>query len=266
MTILLLCTSRIKAALKGFILGAAIVWTSAPAADAPKRLALVIGNGQYQFLPKLNNPENDAQLLAASLRDLGFITTQLNNLSLSSLTEAIRTFANNIHAGDVGLFYYAGHAVQVNGQNYLLPVDVDIRSEEDLATRSFVADDLMSKLASIRNATNILVFDACRDNPYSIKRRSKKSDRQQTNSGLAPMDAPKGTLIAFSTAPGKSAMDGKGKHSIYSEQLAMQIRTPGLQIEEVFKRVRVAVTSKTADQQIPWETTSLIGNLTFVPL
>ena len=231
-----------------------------------RRIALVVGIGAYQHLSVLANPVSDARLMAKSLREVGFDTTLVTDTSRASLVTAARSFASQIGPSDVGVFFYAGHAVQVSGRNYLLPVEAVFPRQANLERVAFNAEELISSLASRRNAANIIILDACRDSPYpEISRSIAQHSDLVTTPGLAQMDAPKGTLIAFSTAPGKVALDGRGANSIYTAALADQIRVPGLPVEEIFKRVRAKVTRETDDRQIPWENTSLIGNLTFLP-
>lgn len=228
----------------------------AQGAGPERRVGLVIGNSAYRQSP-LQNPVNDAQAIAATLGSLGFIVTKLENASQGQMHDAIRQFGDSIKNGGVGLFYFAGHGVQVRGQNFLIPVDADIEREDEVAYKGIDANQVLAKMDSAKNRLNIVILDACRNNPFA---RSFRSSAQ----GLAVMDAPVGTLLAFATAPGSVAADGTGKHGVYTEYLLRNITEPGLKIEEVFKRTRFAVRQETSGRQIPWENTSLEGDFFFV--
>src|SRR6185295_11482083 len=158
----------------------------------------------------------------------------------------------------VGLFYYAGHGMQVRGANYLIPVNADIEREDEVQFQAVDANAVLSKMDSAKNALNIMILDACRNNPFA---RSYRSGAK----GLAQMDAPSGTLISFATAPGSVASDGTGKNGLYTEHFLKAMHSPGMPIEQVFKQVRIGVTRATKDQQIPWESSSLKGDFSFVP-
>ena len=231
---------------------------SQPAAPTvERRLALVIGNGAYDVSP-LRNPVNDARATASALRQSGFQVTERINLTQAQMREAIREFGDRLHAGGVGLFYYAGHGMQVKGRNYLIPVRTDIKREDEVADQAVSADAVLQKMESAKNRLNIVILDACRNNPFA---RSFRSNAQ----GLAQMDAPSGTLLAFATAPGSVAADGSGANGLYTQHLVASLKTPGLKIEDVFKRVRVAVKRDSNGLQVPWENTSLEGDFYFRP-
>jgi uncharacterized caspase-like protein len=216
------------------------------------RLALLVGNGAYKTSP-LINPVNDLRLMEAALKELGFQIIKGENSSRREMQRLIRDFGERLkQSGGVGLFYFAGHGLQVRGNNYLVPVDADIRTEDEVAFDSIDAQSVLEKMESARNRINLLILDACRDNPFA------KSSRSSTT-GLATMTAPSGTLVAYSTAPGSVASDGVGKNGLYTEQLARVLRQPGLPVEEVFKQVRSAVRRATNNQQTPWENTALEG-------
>jgi uncharacterized caspase-like protein len=221
-----------------------------------RRTALVIGNSAYQRSP-LVNPVNDAQAMAASLGSLGFTVTKLENASKSQMADAIRQFGDTIRQGGVGLFYFAGHGIQINGYNYLLPIGSTITKEQDVQYEAVEAQRVISEMEAAANRLNIVILDACRNNPFA------RSFRSATR-GLAIMAAPSGTMIAYATAPGSVANDGEGPHSLYTEELLRHIREPGLKLEDVFKRVRVGVKEKSRGQQLPWETSSLDGDFYFV--
>jgi hypothetical protein len=228
-----------------------------PVAAQPERFALVIGNANYAN-GMLRNPVNDARAMASKLEGLGFKVLLRENLNREQMYQAIEEFSKKLKAGGVGLFYYAGHGMQIRGKNFLIPVDADIQREDDIEFRGVDANLVLSRMDEARNRVNILVLDACRNNPFSRNNRS-------ANYGLAHMEAPKGTLIAFSTAPGTLAKDGSGTNSIYTRNLVETLSKPGIPVEEVFKEVRIAVARETHDQQIPWESTSLMGDFYFVP-
>lgn len=220
-----------------------------------KRVALVIGNSAYETAP-LKNPVNDAQDMAQTLRELGFEVIYRENLNQTNMKRAIREFGAKIRNGGVGLFYYAGHGVAVKGVNYLVPVDAKVESEEEVEYECVDAGFVLAQMESAGNNMNVVILDACRNNPFV---RSFRSDSR----GLAQMDAPSGTLIAYATAPGSIASDGSGRNSFYTQELLKNMRTPGIGIEEVFKRVRITVRNLTQNKQTPWESSSLAGNFYF---
>ena len=209
-----------------------------PAGDAvtETRVALVIGNGAY-VVGRLNNPVLDARAMAATLTGLGFEVLAHENLSYRDMRRAVAEFGERIANGGVGLFYYSGHGVQMNGKNYLVPVDADIKNERYVAAESIDADSVLIQMQEAKTRVNIVVLDACRNNPFAGRFRSLAR-------GLAFMDVPAGTYVAYSTAPGSVAEDGEpGKNGIYTGELLKALREPGLRIEDVFKRVRIAVGS-----------------------
>lgn len=220
------------------------------------RVALIIGNGAYEFSP-LKNPVNDARLMAQTLGSLGFQVTLKENVNQIEMKRAIREFGEKIRNGGVGLFYFAGHGVQVKGQNYLIPVGSVITMEEEVEYEGLDAGFVMAQMANAKNRMNIVILDACRNNPFA------RSFRSESN-GLASINAPSGTLIAYATAPGSVASDGVGQNGLYTQELLLNMRTVGLNIEEVFKRVRVSVIEKTDNKQTPWESSSLTGAFYFV--
>jgi len=231
---------------------------AAPAAaatlDGP-RVALVIGNAGYRKDP-LANPINDARAMSASLRQLGFTVIALENASQKQMHDGVRQFGDSLKGG-VGLFYYAGHGVQVKGRNYLVPVDADITREDEVPYKAFDIGQVLDKLESAKNPLNIVILDACRNNPFV------RESRGGGGSGLAQMDAPTGSIIAFATAPGAEAADGSTANGLYTGQLLRYMNTPGLKVEDVFKRTRVAVKQASGGRQIPWESTSLEGDFYF---
>lgn len=231
----------------------------AHAATEPARYALVIGNGSYPDQP-LGNPVNDANLMADTLRALGFNVFKHTDLSQKGMRRAIRDFGDELEkAGDdaVSLIFYAGHGLQVDGQNYLVPVDAQIRSERDVAVEAVSANAMLDMLAYSDTGLNIVILDACRNNPFQRKSRSSASR------GLARMDAPSGTILAYATAPGQVAADGDGRNSPYTRALVRSMSQPDKPIEEMFKRVRIEVMDRSNGEQIPWESSSLTGDFYF---
>ena len=201
---------------------AAVLGTSADAATPP-RLALVIGNGAYETSP-LADPVNDARLIAQTLRQLDFEVLEHLDLNQKELKRAIQLFGDRLElagAGAVGLFYYAGHGVQVNGRNYLIPTDAAIDRETDVDIEAVATDTVLAQMEFANNDLNFVILDACRNNPYTRSFRS-------ASRGLARMDAPRGTLISYATAPGDVALDGNGEHSPYSRALAKAMLKPGM--------------------------------------
>lgn len=228
-----------------------------PAVRAIKehRVALVIGNARYSGSP-LKNPVNDARAMARSLRELGFDVIEKIDAGQKDINRAITQFRQKITSDSVALFYYAGHGMQVRGNNYLIPVDANISTEATIGTEAVNMDTVLQQLNEAGSRVNIVILDACRNNPYERRFRG-------TSGGLASMDAPKGTLIAYATAPGKVAMDGEGSNGLYTSELLKALRKPGLQVEEVFKQVRIQVTQASGDSQTPWESSSLTGQFYF---
>ena len=224
---------------------------------AERRLALVIGNSKYREAP-LTNPVNDAHAVAIKLQQLGFKVIEHPNANLEEMRKSVRDFGNQLALNDVGLFYFAGHGIQSGGANYLIPVDADIQDETELATRAFTASEVLEKMDAAKNRINIVILDACRNNPLARKVRS-------ATRGLAPMEQGSGTIIAFATKPGSTSADGDGIHGLYTEQLLEALSQPGLSVEEVFKRVRMSVSQKSGGEQIPWENSSLLGDFYFNP-
>ena len=229
-----------------------------PAPNNERRVALVIGNSAYKTSP-LRNPVNDARAMAKALTETGFTVTLVEDGSQAGMRRAIRTFGDELLKGGTGLFYYAGHGMQVKGKNYLIPVNADIEREDEIEDAAVDANFVLSKMDTAKNSVNIMILDACRNNPFQ---RSFRSGAH----GLAQMDAPSGTLISFATAPGSVAADGAGDNGLYTSHLLKAIRTPGLPIEQMFKQVRIGVTKDTGDRQVPWESSSLKGEFFFLML
>ncbi len=230
-------------------------------AAAENRVALVIGNSAYQTVPALPNPRNDANAMADLLRSANFDVVSTSDLSQSDMRRAIGEFAERI-AGrgqdTVALVFYAGHGLQVDGDNYLVPVDARIQRESDVPLQAVRLVDLMNALAAVPSKVRIVMLDACRNNPFS-------EINKVTGRGLAIVDAPPGSIVSYSTSPGNEALDGDGANSPYTSALLAVAKEPGLPIEQAFKRVRFAVTDTTKLQQTPWESSSLTSDFSFFP-
>ena len=224
-------------------------------AGTEKRIALVIGNSKYNGT-SLANPANDARDVAAALTELGFDVTAKIDVTQKEMNRSIVKFGEKLNANTVALFYYAGHGMQVKGKNYLIPVDAQIDSETAVRAETVDVDAVLDQLN--RSPLSIVILDACRNNPFERRFRS-------IGGGLAAMDAPKGTLIAYATAPGSVASDGTGRNGLYTQELLKAMRAPGLPVERMFKEVRKNVTRATGDAQIPWEMSSLTGEFYFKP-
>ena len=236
------------------LLALTITLGAAPEVAAEARLALVIGNSDYADIP-LANPVNDARLMSATLREVGFEVLEHYDVNQNAMKYAIIEFGERLDAlGEdaVGLFYYAGHGLQVDGQNYLVPIGAKIAKESHVAIEAVSAGWVLGEMEFARNRMNFVILDACRNNPLT------RSFRSQTR-GLARMDAPRGSLVAYSTAPGDVALDGDGVNSPYTEALARAMLAPGISAERMFKQVRDWVMGETDDQQVPWEESSLTG-------
>lgn len=231
----------------------------AGAVQAEERVALIIGNSTYGTVSSLDNPAHDARLMGETLEQLGFTVTTLIDTTQIDMKRGIAQFGRDLrNAGSdaTGLFYYAGHGVQSYGTNYLLPVDVALADAADLDLVAIEAQSVLRQMFSARNQTNIIILDACRNNPFS--------DIPEFNdNGLAEMQAPTGSYLAYATAPGGVALDGLEGNSPFTRAVATQMSTPGLPIEKMFKNVRVEVIEKTGGQQTPWDSSSLTSDFVF---
>ena len=235
--------------------------TSFRFSENEKRVALIIGNSGYKDYP-LNNPANDAKKMKETLEAAGFEVTVVLNSSQKNLKTAISNFGNKLsnQKNTVGLFYYAGHGIQANGKNYLVPVDAIINSEADYEINCVNLEVLNDYIERASNQMNIIILDACRNNPFAKKNRSFGT---AGGSGLAAFNAPSGTMIAFATSPGKVAADGSADNGLYTQELIKAIKIPNIKIEDVFKRVRIQVKKLSQDEQIPWENSSITGDFYF---
>jgi formylglycine-generating enzyme required for sulfatase activity len=222
-----------------------------------RRLALVMGNGAYQNANPLKNPPNDAKAIADALRELGFEVTLGTNKPQREMKQMMREFGQRLRTqGGVGLFYYAGHGVQAKGHNYLVPVAAVIQSEADLEDEAIDVNYVLNLMDEAQNALNIVILDACRNNPFG------RSFRSAAN-GLAQVKAPTGTLIAYATAPDDIAADGGGANSPYTEELIKEMRQPGVLIETMFRRVAEQVSSRSGGRQEPWFSANVKGDFYF---
>jgi formylglycine-generating enzyme required for sulfatase activity len=229
--------------------------TSALSVPAAERIALVIGNAAYEEAP-LKNPVNDARAMARRLGELGFQVTKLEDASKAQMEDAIASFEGKLGPQKSALFYYAGHGIQVRGRNYLIPVDAELGSERRARFEAVDVGDVTEAMEYAKSQVNFVILDACRNNPFERRWRGK-------GRGLVAVDAARGTLIAYATAPGSVAADGDGENGLYTESLLAALKTPGLSAEEVFKQVRAKVDKESSGQQTPWESSSLTGNFVF---
>ncbi len=235
---------------------------SKPAAVTSQRVALVIGNASYKDAP-LTNPVNDARAISAALQESGFTVILRENTDQRGMLAALREFGDKLRGGDpkngtspVGLFYYAGHGMQIKGRNYLIPVGANVEREDEVAYSAVDAQAVLDKMEAAGNAANIMILDACRNNPFTRSARSGQA-------GLAQMDAPVGTLVAFATSPGTVASDGAGANGLYTQHLLTAMRQNGSKVEDVFKQVRANVRRDSQGKQVPWEATSMEGDFYF---
>lgn len=220
-----------------------------------KRIALVIGNAAYREAP-LRNPVNDARAIAAALRTSGFEVLLHENVGRARFPDVVGQFGERLSDGATGLFYFAGHGLQVQGRNYLVPVDAAITSEQRVRLEAMDVEAVLEQMHAARTRVSLVILDACRNNPFERRFRS-------SSGGLAQMNAPEGTLIAYATAPGSVAADGSGANGLYTEELLRAIREPGRKVEDVFKSVRAGVARRSNGAQIPWESSSLVGDFYF---
>ncbi len=223
-----------------------------------RKIALVVGCSEYEFAGHLANPLNDAIGMKRNLESLGFDVMYLENPSLKNLKIGIDDFGTELEKYDVGLFYFAGHGVQVKGLNYLIPVDANLKNERTVEYDCLQIDRILSHMESAKTSVNLLILDACRNNPFE---RSWGRDLSQR--GFAVMDAPKGSLIAYSTSPGKTASDGDEKNGLYTGELISEIKSVNVTVTQLFQKVRKLVMEKSKNEQVPWESTSLTADFYF---
>ncbi|MFW1586373.1 caspase family protein [Vibrio parahaemolyticus] len=221
--------------------------------------ALIVGNGDYQNgNTKLKNAVNDANDIAEVLEKLGFSTIKHVDCTIEELDRAISSFRDGLNSNDVGLFYFAGHGIQIDGENYITAINSSFIDESAVRYTSYPLNRLIETMDSCSNKTNLIILDACRDNPCE-----SAWTRSASAKSLAPMFAPKGTLIAYSTSPGETASDGAGNNGAYTESLLKHITKPDIPIEDVFKKVRNTLSVITKGKQTSWEHTSLTGEYYF---
>ncbi|MBR0995266.1 caspase family protein [Bradyrhizobium japonicum] len=260
----LLMTAGLVGSLFGFACGpvSAQVASVQPAPTAlqgpEQRVALVIGNSNYQNAPQLANPDNDAESMAKFLNSAGFEVVAATDLTQNDMLRVVQDFSAKVSArgpNTVAMVYYAGHGVQLAGENYLVPVDAKVSSQTELVNNSVRLVDVMSTLETIPSRMRIVILDACRNNPFP--------NVNDAGRGLAIVDAPNGSIVGYSTAPGAEALDGTGGHSPYTQAFLDVAREPNVPIEQLFKRVRLQVNQSTSGAQIPWESSSLTSDFTF---
>jgi uncharacterized caspase-like protein len=240
---------------------------SGNAALADKRVAFVVGNSAYKNVPQLPNPAIDAKSMARVLRNVGFEVVEGSNLTRDAMTAKLLEFGKKSEGADVALFFYAGHGIAVNGTNYLLPVDADLKSEMDVKLGAAINVDLTLEQTMADAKVKLVFLDACRDNPFAAKIRSAKATRSVTvASGLAEMKSGEGTLIAFATGPGQTALDGEaGTNSPFTRALLANIAQPGIEIQQAMTKVRAQVNDETNKAQLPWGHTNLTGTVYLNP-
>lgn len=234
---------------------------SVSAAKADRRVAFVVGNGAYKNVAQLPNPPIDAKAMASTLRNVGFEVIEGSNLSRDQMTEKLLDFGRKAQGSDVAVFYYAGHGIAVGGSNYLLPVDADIKSEMDVKLGAAINIDLTLDQTMGDAKVKLVFLDACRDNPFAAKIKSNSATRSvNVQGGLAEMKSGEGTLIAFATGPGQTALDGQeGNNSPFTRALIDNITKPGVEIQQAMTSVRAQVNEETHKGQLPWGHTNLIG-------
>ncbi|MEM9939430.1 MAG: caspase domain-containing protein [Pseudomonadota bacterium] len=243
-----------------FVVSVFSVSTMAANAAEERRIALVIGNGAYQNVPALPNPGNDAADMAEALTLAGFEVIEGRDLTHQDMMQTIREFVELLDGATTGFFFYAGHGLQVDGRNYMLPVDTVLRSEQAL---QFEAVDMNLVLAQMEREprVNVIVLDACRDNPFAASLQ-----RSLSGGGLAPMETESvGTLIVYSTQPGATAADGTGRNSPFTSAFLQHANTPGLELQQMMRRVRASVLEETNSTQVPWDHSSLTGDVFLTP-
>ena len=232
-------------------------------AKAERRVAFVVGNGAYKNVAQLPNPAVDAKAMAGVLRNVGFDVVEGTNLTRDKMTERLLEFGKKAQGADVAVFFYAGHGIAISGTNYLLPVDADIKSEMDVKLGAAINIDLTLDQTMSDAKVKLVFLDACRDNPFAAKIKSNSATRSvSVQTGLAEMKSGEGTLIAFATGPGQTALDGQeGTNSPFTRALLANLTQPGLEIQQAMTKVRAQVNEETSKGQLPWGHTNLIGSV-----
>src|ERR1700754_1612296 len=240
---------------------------TANVAKADRRVAFVVGNGAYNNVAALPNPAIDAKSMASVLRNIGFEVVEGSNLTRDKMTERLLEFGKKAQGADVALFFYAGHGIAIGGTNYLLPIDADIKSEMDVKLGAAINIDLTLDQTMGDAKVKLVFLDACRDNPFAAKIKSNSATRRvSVQTGLAEMKSGEGTLIAFATGPGQTALDGKeGTNSPVTRALLGNIASPGVEIQQAMTKVRAQVNEETNKGQLPWGHTNLIGTVYLNP-
>lgn len=221
-----------------------------------KKIAVLFGNNNYNTSP-LDNAINDAKCLSEKLNNLNFETEAFYDIDIIEMEKCMRVFSDKLKQADVGLFFFAGHGIQLKGENFLATIDTSFYDDVSCKRTSYSLSEVINILDESKVSTKIIILDACRNNPFPSTYRSA------TVEGLAPVYAPKGTIIAFATSPGQKASDGSGENGVYTTALLTHIGTKKITIEDMFKRVRNTVSAQTKNKQITWEHTSLMGNFYF---
>jgi uncharacterized caspase-like protein len=245
------------------ILSLIVMALSANSAQADRRVAFVVGNGAYKNVAQLPNPPVDAQAMASALRNVGFEVVEGTNLTRDKMTERLLDFGKKAQGADVAVFFYAGHGIAISGTNYLLPIDADIKSEMDVKLGAAINIDLTLDQTMGDAKVKLVFLDACRDNPFAAKIKSNSATRSvNVGSGLAEMKSGEGTLIAFATGPGQTALDGtEGGNSPFTRALIANVTQPGVEIQQAMTKVRAQVNEETNKGQLPWGHTNLIGTV-----
>jgi hypothetical protein len=236
---------------------------TAGAASAEKRVAFVVGNGTYKNVAALPNPPIDSKSMASALRNIGFEVVEGTNLTRDKMTEKLLDFGKKAQGADVAVFFYAGHGIAIGGTNYLLPIDADIKSEIDVKLGAAINIDLTLDQTMSDAKVKLVFLDACRDNPFAAKIKANSATRSvSVQTGLAEMKSGEGTLIAFATGPGQTALDGKeGANSPFTRALLANLTQPGVEIQQAMTKVRAQVNEETNKGQLPWGHTNLIGSV-----
>jgi len=228
-------------------------------AHGANRVALVVGNDLYLNAPHLRNPKNDGRLIARSLSSIGFEVTFKDDATTAALQQEVVKFGRTARGADIAIVYYAGHGIQLDGENFLIPVDANLDDEIALRVETMTLDTLLQAVSGA--STRIIILDACRNNPFIDKMRMSRSIRSVSR-GLARIQVTaRGTMIAYSTSPGETAEDGDSANSPFAIALAQYIVSPGLEIHQIFNRVGQRVADATGNRQIPWNDSAMVGDV-----
>lgn len=233
----------------------AAVITSANAKE--KRVALVIGNSAYENVSVLENPKNDAADMSVALTDIGFEVTKIEDADFASMRKALRQFSKKARSARIALVYFAGHGMEVDRQNYLIPTDAVLASDQDIEYEA-ISIDLLNRSVSGASGLSMILLDACRNNPFATKMKTEKSSRS-IGRGLAPVEPNIGSLISYAAREGTTADDGSGRNSPYTKALLNHIKEPGVDVRRIFDKVRDSVMEETGGVQQPFVYSSLPG-------